>query len=241
MKSVLNYILLLLLVANVSMAWDETRYDTVSTTWPNGNQKEFSTRYWHMGNEKGFQPHGQYSQWYENGRMKEDGRYNWSTKIGSWIKWSDDGGRTEEAVLINGERHGMYIQWHSERNIKTIGHYKYGQMHGLWTFRKPGDDLNNSFLYTDSVQFYYEGALLVELEGYTGKFIHEENSFYNDELQIWIEWKRLNSIDWLNNYLWFDLGNKIDGKKDGKWIRLNHRGEILEINYFKNGKLIELE
>ena len=241
MKATLNCILLLLLIADISVAWDETLYDTVETKWSNGNQKEFITRYWFTGNEKGYQPHGQYSTWYENGRLKEESYFDRNNGIGTSLSWSKEGGRTEEVVLVNGKRHGMYIQWHPDRNIKTMGHYKHGQKHGLWTYRRPGGDMNNFLCYIDSVQFYCEGILAVELERPCGNKIHQENSYYNDELQMWIEWKKHNSIDWMNNYLWFDLGHKIDDRKDGKWTRLNHHGEILEINYFRNGELVQFE
>ena len=222
------------------MAWFETRYDTVVTKWPNGQQKEFITRFWFMGNEKGLRPHGQYSTWHENGYLKEDGCYQQATKLGAWIKWSDDGGRTEEVTIINGEPHGTYIQWHPDRNIKTLGHYKYGQKHGLWTYRRPGSDMHNYRHYIDSAQFYYEDKLVVKLLRRLGDDIHQETSVFSDELQLWVEWK-VGRREWMSDYLWFEIGKKIDGRKEGKWTRLNHRGEILFISYFRNDEPIRLD
>ena len=238
MRSTLICILLLLLVPDVSMAWDDTLYDTVDTKWSDGKQKEFITRYWFTGNEKGYRPHGQYSTWHENGRLKEDSYYDRNTPVGALIKWSEDGGRTEEAVLIDGKRHGMYIEWHSDRNIKILGHYKYGRRHGLWTFRRSGGDMNNFLCYIDSIHFYYEDTLAVRLERPCGVGTSQEKTYYNDELQMWVEWEKHNSIDWMNNYLWFDLGLKIEGQKVGKWVRLNHGGEIIDIDYFSNGESV---
>lgn len=241
MKTTLISITLLLFTTNISMAWDRTLYDTVETKWSNGNQKEFITRYWHTGNEKGFRPHGQYSTWYENGHQNEDNYYNCNAGIGTWVKWSENGGRIEEAAMFEGKRHGMYIQWHSDRSIKTLGYYKYGQKHGLWTYRLSGDDGNNPNLHTDSIQLYYGDKLAVKLERQRGEEIHEGKTFFNDELDIWIEWGKHNSIAWMRNYTWFELGQKIDGKRNGKWIKLDQHGMILEINYFKEGEQILLE
>jgi len=241
MKIKLSCIFILLLATSNSFAWEKTIFDTVRTTWPDGTPKEFTTRYWFTGNEKGLRPHGQHSTWYENGQLKEESYFDRAAEIGALIRWSKDGARTEEVAMVGGKRHGMYLQWHSDRSIKTLGHYKDGQKHGLWIYRSPGDDMNNPNLYTDSVHFYYEGKLAVVLKSSKLDEGHQEHSIFSTELDLWIEWEKRNTSDWINEYPWFDLGHKIDGQKNGKWIRLNNRGEIVDISYFKNGELIPFE
>jgi len=241
MKAILRSLLVLLFTANAAMAWFDTRYDTLETKWPNGNQKEFVTRYWFMGNDHGFQPHGQYSTWYESGQLQEDVYYYENTKTGAWIKWFEGGGRSEEAVLVNGKRHGQFIEWHSDRNIKVLGHYKEGKKHGLWTYRRSGSDMNSWYMYTDSTRFYYEDQLAVALEGPQGEGIHTTTSYFNNELGMWIEWDHRCNTDWMECYRWFEIGKKIDGMKSGKWIKMNRRGEILDIFYYKEGEIIGLK
>ncbi len=241
MKKILICLFLIILSSTISYAWYETRYDTIKTVWTSYNLKEFTTRYWFTGNENGFQPHGQHSIWHENGHLKEDKYFDQNSGIGSWIKWSEEGKRIEESILVKNKRHGLFIQWHDDGNIKTFGNYKEDRKHGLWTYRQSGGDMNNWFMYIDSVQFYLDDTLVVELEQTNLTTVHKQNSYFNEELGIWIEWGTHNCVDWKENYLWFDIGQKIDNQRDGKWIKLNQYGEIQEINYFKNGELILFE
>lgn len=232
MKFLSTILFLVMISAGNSFAWYDTKFDTVETKWSNGNLQEFYTRAWFLGNEKGFRPHGRYNSWYENGQMKEQGHYDWNVKMGIWITWYEDGSPKEEATFINGDEHGQYIEWHPDNTIKTIGHYKNGQRHGLWTSRKPGEDINNLNLSVISVEFYFNDDPVAVLEKEQGWFVHEEYSYYNNDLDLWVEWKRHNSFDWLNNYLWFDIGKKTNDQKEGEWIRLNHRGEIVKIENY---------
>ncbi|MFH2035069.1 MAG: hypothetical protein ABIJ45_01600, partial [Candidatus Zixiibacteriota bacterium] len=229
------FLLFSIVLSQSALGWWETKYDTVKTNWPNGNLKEYYTRAWLTGNERGLQPHGQYNSYYESGNLKETGKFEWDKRIGVWIKMYDSQFRMEEGHYIDDVRHGVYREWHANNTLKTLGHYNMGKKHGLWVLHKPETDLANPDLLIDSIYFCYNGEFLVALEKNNGWPINESKVYYNQNLDLWAEWERTNSLDWLKNYKWFDIGKKKNGEKDGKWERLNHRGEIIDIKYYKDG------
>jgi antitoxin component YwqK of YwqJK toxin-antitoxin module len=244
MRSILLLFLLLFLFVSSAFCWDETKYDTVIVRWENGNLKEYYTRAWHTGNEAGFKPHGQYKSWYENGQLKENGCYRWNRKIGTWIDWDENGNRMKEVSYIDGGYdprrgeystiNGQYIEWYPDNTVKTIGYYQDGLKCGLWINKIEGDDLNNPDLLMNSVDYYYRDTLLVKLEGKQGDGLNDSPVYYNADMDQWIEWKRRNTSNWLANYLDFYVGKKIEGKKNGKWLHLDSRGEIVDINIYKD-------
>ncbi len=237
-RLIMTIIILSLSFSQSVCAWWETKYDTVETYWDNGNLKEYYTRAWFTGNESGLKPHGQYNSWYESGNLKEQGKYEWNKRIGVWIKRYDNNYRMEETYYIDDLMHGPYQQWHTNNTLKTLGHYKDGKKHGLWVLHKSGTDMSNTNLLIDSIYFCYEDHHLVALEKMNGWPIYDNKVYYNEKLDIWVEWERTNSWDWLENYKWFDIGKKENNKKVGRWERLNHRGEIIDIKYYKDGVLI---
>ncbi len=255
MKIILMCVLVLSLFSGVSNAWFETLYDTVQTNYDNGSRKEFTTRFWFTSNDNGFRPHGQKSFWYENGQLRMETYYYKAFELGASITWDDIGGRLQEVSYLNGKPHGQFIAWHTDRSVKTCGYYKTGNKHGLWTYCKAGDDFNNSNLHIDSGQFWFEGTCAVRLCGPQGEkadsityltdvdspWRRDKGSYYNEELGLHIEWNHYEFYRWKSDKTYFDVGNKVDGKKHGKWTRLNHRGEIIDIFLYKNGELITVD
>ncbi len=232
MKTILFSFFIAMLAVGGASAWYDTKYDTVVTTWPDGKPKEYYTRMCYEGSGLDFLPHGQYSSWYENGQLKNQGHYDWERKYGTWIKWYDDGCRMEEITYIYGLRDGRCIKWHADGTLRLIGHFAADLKHGLWAEKRQGEDVGNPWLLFLYVEFYYHGDLLVKLEGEQGRFLQDKNAHYNEELDLWVEWKRDNKSDHLKNYLWFDIGKKINGEKVGIWVRLDAQGNIIKIiNY----------
>ncbi|MCP4706676.1 MAG: hypothetical protein GY865_18915 [candidate division Zixibacteria bacterium] len=241
MIKILLLVFCCVLMASSAFSWAETLYDTVEVKWSNGNLKEYYTRYWFTGNENGFWPDGQYSSFYENGQLQEQGNYIRNIKNGVWIKWDAKGNRIEELNYFNGKKTGTYIKRHPECTINIYGYYKDDYKNGYWIFQQHTYDDYNPQLKIDSVLYYQNDTLLVVLEGYQGEWLHENPEFYNSDYDIWIEWKRHNGMDYLSNYLWFEIGKKTGSKKSGQWIKHSPNGEIIEINYYKNGELITIE
>jgi len=229
------------LIASSACATDEVLYDTVDVRWPNGNSKEYYTRCRHTGFEDDFHPHGQYSAFYESGPLREQGNYQWNIKTGAWMKWDENGNRSEDLNYFNGAKTGLYIEWHVDKSIKTFGYYNNNEKNGLWIHRKLGGDLNHPEMSIDSVKYYHNDTLLVVLEGNQGKWLHPSYTFYNSEYDLWIKWKRRTGANSLVNYSYFFIGKKVDGKKQGKWIKRAANGEIIEIVYYKNGSPMRID
>jgi antitoxin component YwqK of YwqJK toxin-antitoxin module len=246
MRAIIYFILLFILISSTAFAWWETRYDTVEVRWGNGNLKEYYTRAWFTGHEDGYKPHGQYKSWYENGQLKEDGCYRWNRKIGTWIKWDENGSRQEEISYCDGGYdpmrgnfstiNGQYIEWYPGNIIKTIGYFKNDLKYGLWINKIASDDPNNPDLLIKSVDYYYKDTLLVKLEGHQGERLNDTAVFYNAEMDLWTEWKRNNYADWLGVYTDFYIGKKIDGKKNGKWLHLDSCGETVDMVFYRDDR-----
>jgi hypothetical protein len=251
MRTVIFLILLFVLISSTAFAWFETLYDTVEVRWGNGNLKEYYTRAWFTGNDDGFHPNGQYRSWYENGQLKENGFYRWNRKIGTWIKWDEKGNRQEEISYIDGGYdskrgdystiNGQYIEWYPNNTVKTIGHYRDDLKCGLWINKIASDDPNNPNLLIESVDYCFRDTLLVNLEGKQGEWLNDTTVFYNAAMDLWVEWKRNNYGDWLGVYTDFYVGKKIDGKKNGKWLHLDSRGEIVDINIYKDDQEVVIK
>lgn len=240
-KKFLLSIICLTLLSSSASAYFEVLYDTVEVKWPNGNIKEYYTRYWFTANEKGFQPHGLYSTYYENGQLNEQGHYQWNVKIGTWTRWDENGNRLEDIDYFDGLKSGQYVEWYADNTFKIFGYYNNDRKNGLWVYHKPAIDLNNPDLYIDSVLFYRNDTLMVALEGNQGEWRHPNPWYYNGDYDLWIEWKRHNAIDILTNYEYFYIGKKADGIKYGQWIKLAPNAEIISIDYFKDGEMVKVE
>ncbi|MCX6830134.1 MAG: hypothetical protein NT002_12790 [candidate division Zixibacteria bacterium] len=242
---------LIVLSSSTVFAWEATKYDTVEVRWENGNLREYYTRACFEGYGDTFQPHGQYKSWFENGQLKENGTYRWNRRIGTWIKWDENGNRREETTYIDNAielpdnfysaLNGQYIEWYPDNTVKTIGYYKYNSKYGLWIIKRQGDDRNNPNLMIDSVDYYYRDTLLVRLEKRDGEWLHSTNEYYNAEMDLWIEWKRTHNNDWLRYYTDFYIGRKVNDKRDGKWLHLDPRGEIVDVMIYRDGQEVSIK
>lgn len=233
MKAVIVTICFWLLAVSAN-AWYDTKYDTLEVHWPSGNLKEYVTRASHLGNEKGFLPHGIYRSYHENGQLGEEGHYDYNVKIGSWNYWDSKGNRTRDIIYKEGILSCQYCEWHPDHRLKLVGHYSNGKKNGLWIRTRRTTDF---MVFLNSAQYFIDGILLVDLEEYPGKSLHAENKFYNIELDLWVEWKRGNYWRSLYNYQEFSIGEKIEGLKSGEWQVRNSNGELIRTEFYENGEL----
>jgi hypothetical protein len=240
MKNTLLIFCLCLIAGSVN-AWDDTKYDTLITKWPNGNIEQYTTRVSFLGNEKGFLPHGISRTFHENGQLESEGHYKYSDKVGAWNYWDEAGNRMRDLNYFNGRLEGAYYEWHSDNSVKISGYYANGLRNGLWIFRRIGDEFNNSELAIDSIQFYVNGDLLVDLEGHNGEWLHKEKKWYNPELDLWVTWERRNVTDYLGTYQSFSTGSMVDGLKQGRWVTRAPDGGHIDVQFFDKGIVVNPE
>ncbi len=234
MKKIIIFIFALLAMSPAVRAWYSTDYDTVKTSYPDGQPKEWYARARFNGNEKGFLKHGDYHSWYDNGQLKEDGRYDWNAKDGVWIKWAEDGQRVEETTYRVGVLQGRDIAWYPDGSRSKILYYDNGKLHGLCTWFKPGDDPSNPGINMTGQKFYLYGDECIDFcAGEKYGPCCPEGSFYIKTLELWIETNK--------GCTQFKVGRKVDGKKQGKWVTYSFDGTIIEENLYRDGTLVMVE
>jgi len=221
-------------MSNSAYGWDPTFYDTVFTYWENTNLKEKYMVTDHKGNEKGFKKDGQFDSWYQNGIRETSGEYKYfERKYFTWINWYETGQRKEEIHYINNMKYGLNLIWHPDHSIKEIKYYKNNKLHGLSKLYNSGFRLYfKDYGYLIRECFYYEGVCFV--------IFHEDNRptniespYYNEELNLWIEWKRRRG-----NYF---IGKMKEDKRHGKWTTYAPTGEIITQDLYDNGVLVTVE
>ena len=222
--------LLLVLFAGSANAWYPTDYDTLVTKWPNGNIKEFCPRFQNGGSDEGFRPHGEYRSYYENGQLRESGVYRWGEKLGVWTSWDSIGNKLEEISYLGNIRVGMYYAWYPSHNAKIIGRYNSGLEVGLWTFRLDGDDCMLPRLGVDSLQFWVDGTLLIGPDLIDKDETSWPPEVFNDSLGLWVEFSPGHKI--------FDVGKKVDGKKQGRWCAYDRSGSLYAVYYYDNDTIV---
>jgi hypothetical protein len=93
----------------------------------------------------------------------------------------------------------------------------------------------------NSIDYYYRDTIIVKLEGKDGDWIHNSTEYFNAELNLWIEWKRQNTVNWLGNYTDFYIGKKVNDNRDGKWLHLDPHGEIVDVVFYRDGQEVSIK
>jgi antitoxin component YwqK of YwqJK toxin-antitoxin module len=225
-------LVLCIMISGSASAWWEIKYDTTETFWPSGNLKERWTSSWDTGNERGFINNGQYSSWYPNGQLHQQGDYLNGNKHFTWTEWYEDGQRSEETSYRHGEKYGRNVAWHPNHDIKYIAHYKYEALHGLYISRKMPYDPNNPDLFIIDKKFYQHGQLIMIYYD-NGQWRHSAGPYYNEDVNLWIET--------VKDYSRISVGNKIGDNKNGRWITWSAEGEMKKVEFYENGELLEIE
>jgi antitoxin component YwqK of YwqJK toxin-antitoxin module len=103
--------------------------------------------------------HGQWKDYYKDGLLRAEGRYNDGKKVGKWIYYHNNGNIEQEGyynengdyqdiwiwyystgellreeTFINGFENGIFFEYSEEGNILVQGNYNYGLEDGLWTY-----------------------------------------------------------------------------------------------------------
>ena len=89
---------------------------------------------------------GEWSYWYENGQLRERGRYSAFHRVGEWSQWHANGQRASVGERVWSEeqnasvRHGAWTTWHENGDKASEGVYQFGARTGPWSYwRVVGD------------------------------------------------------------------------------------------------------
>lgn len=209
----------------------------------------------YQGYQVGKLEDGEWTFWYENGKMEEKGSFKEGKKVGEWQSWYEDGTIKKIATYDNDILDGLYEEYNSN-GIKILeGIYVNGLRDKEWSQWSDSGDLlsltpfKSGVPHGEAKQYHLNGNL-------SGQGIYEEGKLKSD----WMSWYpngqkalqvKVDSGRQLFINVWDTLGNfqvedgngsftyqlpygaiKIKGEvKDmkpvGKWLYLDENNEIV--------------
>ena len=87
-----------------------------------------------LGNYKNGSVDGLWTEWRENGLIKEEGSFKEGGKDGIWTEWGENGQKKSEENYKDGEKDGLWIEWYENGQKKEEGPYIDGNKDGLWIY-----------------------------------------------------------------------------------------------------------
>jgi antitoxin component YwqK of YwqJK toxin-antitoxin module len=76
--------------------------------------------------------HGSAKSWYENGRPKSEGYYDYGKRSGTFTYWYPNGQAQATGEYVNDKPVGTWVWWHENGLKSAIGEYRDGFLYGPW-------------------------------------------------------------------------------------------------------------
>lgn len=172
---------------------------------------------------------------------------------------NQQGIKTAEGLIENGLPTGLWINYYLNNNIKSKGLWRAGELDSIWVFYTPEGKVERSIayqrnlkngpylVYDTSEQISFEGFYINDtLQGPYSVFengvLIEEGNYLNGNKDGSV---RLFTKGILTDVIQYDQGEvsdqirinqKRNGKKQGKWIEIDQKGNEKEV-YYENGVL----
>ncbi len=194
---------------------------------------------------------GPWSEFYDNGAKKGDGKYKDNKKIGYWKFYFKNGNIEQEGMynskgnaegewkwyfvkgnellvqnFQDGIEEGPMIEYDDTGKVVTKGEYIEGQETGMWYY-----NINNCVLegkYIDGKrdglwkEYYGDGILK-----FSGSYIEDnpngKHSYYWDNGKI------------------EENGNYVMGKREGEWLKYEYEGNLFLKTYYRNGRELKYD
>lgn len=161
--------------------------------------------------------HGKYQSWYENGKIKEAGKYKNDQKNGLWQYFDNDGKIEREVEYLKGLRNGVTKDYYNTGTVKktynfvndtTQGRYEYYHMNGKLCY-----EANLIKGKMDGMAIQYDSL---------GQKMLEEN--YDKEIKTG-KWKMFENGKLVRE---FNYENGVPKELIGKWKDTNSRNTTYE-------------
>jgi len=81
--------------------------------------------------------HGRLVEWYENGQISVDERWNMDQRDGLQTFWYEDGTKQREMMFSNGMAHGPFRRWGPNGQLMEEGAHTNNAYSGIWYYWKP--------------------------------------------------------------------------------------------------------
>lgn len=83
--------------------------------------------------------HGNFTVFFNSGKLKEKGQFNIGLKDGKWKKWYDNGNLYEVGNWENGLKTGKWVQYEKEGRLAVVANYKDGILDGDYSEYNEGE------------------------------------------------------------------------------------------------------
>ena len=138
----------------------------------------------------------------------------------------DSGKKMSEGEMRNGLEMGEWTSWHENENIKSTGFYVEGRKDSLWQWYDESGILTGAGRYTNDVEdgiwmHYYPDGVVSDSGSYLEGMKEGVWKYYHDN----------GSLKYSVNY----KGGKLCGEK----ILLSSSGDVVNIEYYEDGVLME--
>jgi antitoxin component YwqK of YwqJK toxin-antitoxin module len=172
---------------------DGRRIITHTTHYPGNRQKHTETMYlaaatieqsaddfWNLrmakyttdGNDL---RHGLAKAWYPNGKIEQEGIYQFGEKAGAFTYWHENGQVAATGEFRNDQPEGTWVWWHENGQKLAVGQYQAGVLMGEWRWWSEAGKLTKQHTYdgSETVTSQSDGPLDVSL-----LIDEEENSIF---------------------------------------------------------------
>ena len=138
----------------------------------------------------------------------------------------DSGEKMSEGGMRNGKETGEWTSWYENGNIKSKGYYVEGQKDSLWQWFDEDGILTRTGMYADDMEngtwmtYYPDGVV-------------SDSGAYIEGLKEGL-WKYYHE----NGNLKYSVNYKAD-KMHGEKVLLTSSGDVVKVDYYENGMLVE--
>jgi antitoxin component YwqK of YwqJK toxin-antitoxin module len=191
-----------------------------------------------------------WKEYYDDGRLRAEGRYNKDVREGAWRFYHPDGATEQEGIYTNGKPEGdwrwyypggqvlreesyynglldgLMTEYDESGNVITKGGYIEGKEDGTWFYRIGDSETEGT--YAEGMRYGLWKSYDLPKGMGQQKVLRFEGRFIED------------NPHGKHTYYW-DNGNKKDegdysmGRKEGEWIYYNYDGTPFIIVSYKNG------
>jgi antitoxin component YwqK of YwqJK toxin-antitoxin module len=145
---------------------------------------------------------------------------------GETTLYYESGEKMSEGEMRKGRETGKWTNWHENGNIKSIGYYSIGLRDSLWQWYDESGTLTITGMYRQGVE---NGTWM----HYNNDGVVSDSGAYHDGLKEGL-WKYYHEIGALKSSILYK-----SGKMHGEKILLSTSGNIVRVQYFEDGVLIE--
>ncbi len=165
--------------------------------------------------------------YYKNGNIEQQGMYNNNGNAeGEWKWYFSNGNELLVQNFQDGLEEGFLIEYDDTGKVITKGEFIEGQETGLWYY-----NINNYVAegkYIDGKrdglwkEYYPDGKLK-----FSGSYVEENPN--GKHTHYW------------DNGKMEEIGNYVMGKREGEWLKYEYEGNLFLKNYYRNGRELKYD